>query len=239
MKKADLSKIDVAILCGGLGTRFRATIGEKQKTMAEINGQPFLDILLQYLAQQGLRRVILCTGFHSQAIADYYGMGKFGLEIILSPENEPLGTGGAIKNAQRHIHSDPFFVLNGDCFCEMNYADFLASHFRNHAQVSLVLAQVKDPKDFGSIATDASGRILGFQEKTAVNISGAINAGVYCFPKDVFSWMPDQKKFMLEKEFFPMQLNKRFFAHTVSGKFIDIGTPARFEEAQQLLRKVK
>lgn len=233
----DLSTTDVVILCGGLGTRLRTVVGDQQKTMAQVDGQPFLDILLQYLSQQGVRRVILCTGYQSQTIADYYGKGKFGLEISLSPENEPLGTGGALKNAQPHIHSDPFMVLNGDCFCELNYVDFLASHLKRKAQLSLVLIKVQEAKDYGSIASDKSGRILNFQEKISANASGHISAGVYCFSREALGWMPKEKKFMLEKDFFPVNLDKAVFAFSAQGKFIDIGTPERFKEAQQLLSR--
>jgi len=234
---SNLRNIDVAILCGGMGTRLRSTIGEQQKTMAHINGQPFLDILLQYLAKQGAQKVVLCTGFQAQDIAAYYAKGKFGLTIDLSAESEPLGTGGALKHARPLIHSDPFIALNGDCFCELDYANFLASHVKRQAQMSLVTVKVADNKDFGSIATDPQGRILGFAEKVGGQSCWYINAGVYWLSIEAFDWMPAQAKFMLEKEFFPRQVNKRIFSYPTAGAFLDIGTPERFAQAQEILKQ--
>ncbi len=232
----NLKEIDVVILCGGLGTRLRSRIGERQKTMAEINGQPFLDILLQYLAGQGFRRAVLCTGYQARGIEEHFRSGRFGMEIVFSPEKEPLGTGGAVKNARPLIESDPFLTLNGDCFCELNYADLIAYHFRQAAQMTLAVVKAPDQKDYGSITTDKSGRILSFQEKIAGKGEGFISAGVYCFAQEVFSWMPEQKNFMLEKEFFPFQTAKRVFGFEARGEFLDIGTPERFARAEEVIK---
>lgn len=237
--KPNLQEIDVAILCGGLGTRLRSTIGEKQKTMAEVNGQPFLDILLEYLARQGFKRVVLCAGFQSQGVAERYSQGRFGLKIAISAEDEPLGTGGAIKNARSLIKSETFLVLNGDCFCELDYAAFVRSHIENCAQLTLAVVRVKEKNEYGSILMDNTGRILNFQEKVSGGSAGLISAGIYCCDQEVFSWMPDQKTFMLEKDFFPHQLGRKVFGFETSGKFLDIGTPQRLAEAQSFFQATK
>ena len=111
----EIEKIDAVILCGGLGKRLKAVTGETPKVMAEFEGKPFLDILLQYLKQQGIRRAVLCTGYKSQEIEDYYKNNPQGMDIVISEEKEALGTGGAVKNAQNVIKSDSFFVSD-DCW---------------------------------------------------------------------------------------------------------------------------
>lgn len=236
----NLKDTDVAILCGGLGTRLRQTIGEKQKTMAEVNGRPFLDILLEYLAGQGFRRAILCAGYQAQDIQARYASGKYGLKIEVSAEPEPLGTGGAIVNAKGLIQSDPFFVLNGDCFCDCDYSALLTEHARRKADMTLVLVRLLEKKDYGSIVVGPDNRIVDFREKAAETSDVMfISAGIYCFQKKVFDWMPPQKKFMVERDFFPQHVQKKMFGFEARGQFLDIGTPQRFEAAQTLLRKEK
>src|SRR5436190_1505274 len=126
----DLNKIDVAILCGGLGKRLRPTIGESPKVMAQVNGQPFLDLVLDYLYGQGSRRVILLTGYKAEVIEQYYRQNSRQLTIEFSREMKPLGTGGALKQAQGLIKSDPFILMNGDSFCKLDYRAFLDFHFQ-------------------------------------------------------------------------------------------------------------
>jgi D-glycero-alpha-D-manno-heptose 1-phosphate guanylyltransferase len=242
----NLKDIDVVILCGGLGKRLRPAVGATQKTMATISGRPFLDILLQYLRQQGFRRAILCTGYQAQQVEDHYRQNALGMELEFSREKTPLGTGGAIKHAQTLIHSDPFMALNGDCFCSMDYRQLLKFYLTRKAQAVLTLSEVKDRRDYGSVAMSSSGRITGFVEK-AVSFSATelpaarnfVNSGVYCFSRDILSLMP-KKKFSIEEAFFPKLpnvLGEKFLGYVAQESFIDIGTPQRYREANQILPK--
>jgi len=236
----NLTKIDIAVLCGGLGTRLRSTIGERQKTMAEVDGRPFLDIQLEYFSAQGFRRVILLTGYQAEDIAARYAKGMFGMEILCSHEREPLGTGGAIKNARALILSDPFVALNGDCFCELNYADLIEAHAARRADMTLTVVRVDEAKDFGSIFINPDGRIREFREKAhGVAASPFISAGIYCLNQEVFSWMPAAQKFMVEKDLFPTNVHRRIYSFETTGKFLDIGTPDRFQQAQELVKKAR
>ncbi len=233
----DLAQIDTLILCGGLGNRLRSTIGETQKVMAEINGRPFLDLLIQHLKEQGLRRVILGTGYRSQAVEEYYQQHNPGLTIEFSREAEPLGTGGAVKNAEHFILSDPFFVLNGDSFCPVDYSRLLDVHCSQKARITIVIRRVEDAKDYGSVRLDADRRIVRFDEKK--NQAGArmVNAGIYCFNRDVLSLMTWGNNFSLERDLFPSLKKGDLAGHVTEADFYDIGTPERFSRAQQILRK--
>jgi len=99
------SDCDCVILCGGLGERLRGIIGEAPKVMAQINGRPFLDFILDYLKDQQVQRVILCTGYKADVIENYYRRRDCGLTVDFSRENEPLGTGGALRHAADHVQS--------------------------------------------------------------------------------------------------------------------------------------
>jgi len=161
----DLKELDVAILCGGLGKRLRSETKGGQKTMVSFDDKPFLDILLEYLKGQGFARIVLCTGYHADDVEKYYQENNLGLEIVFSREEEPLGTGGAIKNAKAQIHSENFLVLNGDCFCALDYKEFVDFHFQRNAKTTLALSKLKEKKDFGTISVGSDDRIISFREK--------------------------------------------------------------------------
>lgn len=234
---ADLASIDTLILCGGLGNRLRAAIGQKQKVMAEINGRPFLDLIINHIKDQGLRRVILGTGYRSQGVERYYQQHNPGLSIEISREGEPLGTGGAVKNAEPFILSDPFFVLNGDSFCPADYGRLLDFHCSRRARVTIVVSQVGDAKDYGTIRMDAQQQILSFDEKKNQSGRKLVNAGIYCFNRDVLSLMAWGNTFSLERDLFPSLRKEELAGFVTPEEFYDIGTPERFSRVQQTLRK--
>ncbi len=236
----ELKTIDVAILCGGLGKRLRGEIGESQKVMAKIGEKPFLDVLLKALAHQGFKRFILMTGYKAEAVEEYYRTNNFGVTIEFSRETGPLGTGGALKNAKGLIQSDPFVCLNGDSLCSLDYQEFLDFYSTKKADAALVLSKVEDNQDFGTITLDRAQRIVGFQEKLkASSVAGQfyVNAGVYCFSKKVFDWMPAAAKFMFETDFFPRIVQKEIYGFITQKNFLDIGTPERLKKAKTTLKK--
>ena len=154
-------------------------------------------------------------------------------EMIFSPEEKPLGTAGAVKNAENKIKSDPFFVLNGDSFCRVNCAAFLDFHQKSGAQASLALVPVDSSKDYGSVQLDPGGKcITSFQEKT-MDGSGYVNAGIYCLKKACLFRIPAGIKVSLENEVFPGLVGHGFCGYPVDGPLIDIGTPERYAFADE------
>lgn len=234
-----LANIDVVILCGGQGQRLRSVIGESQKVMAKVFDEPFLDILLKYLEEQGFSRVILCTGYKTKEMEEYYRKNfRSKLSLEFSKEEEPLGTGGALKKVEPLIQSNPLIVLNGDCFCPLRYSDFLKFYQEKDALASLVVARVRENKDFGKVQLTADFRVSGFQEKMQGEGPCYVSTGIYCFnSKEIFSLMPASLKFSLEYDFFPRLFNHGFFGFISDEEFIDIGTPERFEKAKFFLKK--
>ena len=231
VSKLAVEKVDCIILCGGKGTRLRETIGETQKVMADVEGKPFLDILLERFKNQGIRRVILCTGYKSEEVEVYYKNNDFGLEIVISKEEEPLGTGGAIKNAIRYVQSDSFFALNGDCICDADLNAFYTFHQSQGANATLLVSRIKNNKDFGVIVMDEQNNILAFKEKEVLAVA-LVNVGIYCFKKDIASFMPSEKKFSIEYDGFPRFVGHDFKGFIIDESFLDIGTPDRFEKVK-------
>lgn len=228
-------KIDVVILCGGLGKRFRAVIGDRPKPMAKVKGRPFLDILIGYVASYGFTRFILCIGYMGTLIKQYYRERRCPLTILFSEEKGPLGTGGAIKNAEPLIQSNPFLILNGDSFCKVNLCKFVDFHIKKKALISIVLVNPKKTKDYGVISLGNSQRIVKFDEKVKVEDDSFISTGIYLFDNNVLSLIPAHKNFSLEYELFPEVINRGFFGYITQGNFIDIGTPEEYERAKRLL----
>lgn len=229
------NQTDVLILCGGQGSRLKKIVYDRPKPMAEINGNPFLDILINQVASYGFNRFILCTGYKAEFIEDYYHTSEKQIEIVFSKEKTPLGTGGAIKNAESVIKTSPFLVLNGDSFCPVDLKLFVDFHKNKHAHLSVVVTRADNNVEFGSLLLDESKRIIRFEEK-ATNELSYINAGIYLFEKEVLSNIPENTKFSLENELFARLIGSDFFGFETEEKLIDIGTPVRYEEAKKYIK---
>lgn len=228
---------DFLILCGGLGTRLRAVTGDAPKVMAEVQGEPFLDFLIRYLSKQGARRIILCAGYKAESLATHYKEKFKDIEIEMSIEPSPLGTGGALKHAERFVKSDVVFGLNGDCFTPVRYVELLSAHQKHQALATLVGVRIEGNKDFGTLEINDKSEIIAFKEKFETAEVQYISAGIYCFQKKLFGMMP-AGKFSIEYDLFPKLIGKGFYGHKVDAPFIDIGTPERFEWAKKHLAEM-
>ena len=229
------SKIDVVILCGGYGKRLQTIVKDIPKPMAKIKRRPFLDIVIDFIVSYGFKRFILCTGYKADVIERYYKQKTNKLIIEFSREEKPLGTGGAIKNAENYIKSSPFLVVNGDSFCKINLKEFVDFHFRRDALISIAVTNTDVCDDYGTINIDDSHRITEFNEKIKGYKNRLINAGFYLLQREAFSLMPEKINFSIERDFFPQIIKKNLYAFETQESLIDIGTPERYEKAKHLL----
>lgn len=229
-----LKDIDVVVLCGGIGSRLAEVVNDRPKPMAEINHQPFLDILIDYFTGFGFRRFILCAGYMSEVIQDYYNQKSSMVEFIISYEQAPLGTAGSVKNAEEFIRSDPFLVTNGDSFCPVNLAEFYNFHSSRQALLSIAAVESEETADRGLLTLDSLQRIVSFEEKEQAQEQGYVNAGIYFFQKEILSYIPANTKYSLEYDLLPGLTNHRSYAFVSHEELIDIGTPQRYEQAKRL-----
>ncbi|MBI4764790.1 MAG: nucleotidyltransferase family protein [Deltaproteobacteria bacterium] len=219
--------MDVVILTGGLGSRLRSLVSDRPKTMASINGRPFLDRVLEHLQGSGFCRFILCAGYMADYISDYYSQSNdSSRELILSREVLPLGTAGAVKNAEPLIHGDSFLVVNGDSFCAADLIAFMNFHQKHASLASIVLAHVEEVASYGTVTRGQGDRIIRFEEKAASG-PGWINAGIYLFERDVLSLIPPASASSLEKDVFPRLAGNGLYGFSTREPMIDIGTPER------------
>jgi NDP-sugar pyrophosphorylase family protein len=236
--EAVIKDIDVVILSGGLGTRLRSIVSDRPKTMAEIGGHPFLNLLIKHISSYGPKRFIICAGYMAEYIEKYYASAAMPWEIILSYEKTLLGTGGAVKNAGGFIKSSPFIVMNGDSFCNVNLHDFFRFHKEKGAIVSMVVVENETKGDTGSIILDDSGRIISFREKEGCGNRAFVNAGIYLMEKEILSLIPPDTKFSLEYDLFPNLINRNFYGHVADEGLYDIGTPEGYKKTDMLFKTI-
>ncbi len=228
---AAVRDVPCVILVGGLGTRLRPVLDDLPKPMAAVAGKPFLEYLIRWLRQEGIQRVILCTGYRSDKIEQYFQSGdRFGLHIEYSVEQEPQGTWGAIRQACHLVTEPVFLVLNGDSWLQIELVQLLDYHVRSSGIATIGAVKMTDASRFGALDVDSSGRIIAFQEKKGLGDS-LINGGVYVFSHDALAMAPAAAS-SLEKEVFPMLLPYGVFAMPVRGYFVDIGIPEEYKRLQ-------
>jgi NDP-sugar pyrophosphorylase family protein len=230
MEQAHKANLDVLILCGGLGTRLKEAGHNMPKPMVKINGRPFLEILIEYISSFGFRRFILCTGFKSKIIEDYFCKKNDGNTYVISSENKSLGTAGGIKNAEAHISSSSLLVLNGDSICQSNLKEFVEFHYSNNASASIAITTVDDVREYGSVIVNDKHEITGFNEKSdQITGRGLVNAGIYIFKKEMLNIFFPERNISLEHETLPSLVGQGLFGFITKEKLFDIGTPERLE----------
>ncbi|MGA8022835.1 MAG: nucleotidyltransferase family protein [Candidatus Acidiferrales bacterium] len=226
---------DAIVLCGGAGLRLRSVTGDAPKSLANIGGRPFLEILLSQLRRQGFERVILAVGYQRDLIREHFGDGgAYGLAVIYAIEAAPLGTGGALRNAVDLIESEDALIMNGDSYTDGDLAAFVADYRRAKADISMLVVPADGRVDCGLVSVDADGKVLGFKEKQSAAGTPFVNAGIYLATKSALAGIQRGMQISLETDLFPRWLAEgrylRAFQH--SGECVDIGTPERYQRAQ-------
>lgn len=222
------------ILAGGLGTRLRTVVSDLPKPMAPIGNRPFLAYLFDYLENQGVNKVILSTGYKHEVIENYFGNQYQRISILYSREEEPLGTGGAIKKAFEKVEDENVFILNGDTFFAVNLMEMKSNHLNSQVDLTIALKPLENFDRYGVVLT-AGNRITAFKEKGYQKI-GNINGGIYLANQSLFEGLTLPAKFSFEKDVLEEQVNyKQFSSYVTDSYFIDIGIPQDYEKAQKEL----
>lgn len=225
---------EVIILAGGLGTRLQGVIKDIPKPMAPIGEEPFLAYLFKYLKRFPIEHVVLAVGYKYESIESYFGNEFHGIKISYAIEEEPLGTGGAIKNAFQKINGIDAFLLNGDTFFDVDLNELKKQHQQNKAHLTLSLKPMKNFKRYGTVET-SEGWITKFNEKMPVT-EGLINGGVYLVNREVFQKPDLPQKFSFETDIMEKGIAQWNMQALVSKSyFIDIGIPEDYQKAQKEL----
>jgi NDP-sugar pyrophosphorylase family protein len=225
------------ILAGGRGVRLRPLTDTVPKPMVEICGRPFLLYQINLLKRGGISEFIICAGYLKEKIMGYFGDGsRMSVKISYSVENDFLGTGGALKNAQEML-PERFLVLNGDSYLPMDYAGLLEFSAGSSCAGVVVCYNNADRMAPNNIYLDAAGVILKYDKSCADSRLNFVDAGVSVFKKEALGYIPERRSFSLEKELFPCLIeNKQLIGYAVTQRFYDIGTPEGLRQIEEALK---
>jgi len=222
------------VLCGGLGTRLGPLTRQTPKPLLEVCGKPFVGHVLESLRVSGVSSVCLAVSFHWQKLKSALGDSWQGMPLSYSVETEPLGTGGAVRQAAMQMGCGEVFVANGDTLVATNLNGMREMASARKADCVLTLKHLSDTSRFGTVILADDGRITSFSEKT-LGGPGFINAGLYWLGEAVISRMP-QGIFSLEKDFLSKDISSMAVYGFVSdGYFVDMGVPDDLARARREL----
>lgn len=214
----------VVILAGGEGTRLREIIKDIPKPMAPIANKPFLEYLILQAVKWHISDIVLSVGYKKEVIKTYFTAGDtWGVKILYSEEVEPLGTGGAIREAAKLIDDEDFIVMNGDSFLVIDFNQLITFHKSRQSMTTMGLMYVDSTNRYGRVEINDKNEVIRFTEK-AVCSNGLINGGVYIFNRKIIDRIPDGKV-SLESEVLPKLINQGLYGLETKGFFIDIGVP--------------
>jgi D-glycero-alpha-D-manno-heptose 1-phosphate guanylyltransferase len=220
--------LEAIVLAGGLGTRLRSVVSDLPKPMAPIGDKPFLEYILKYLQKNGITRVILSVGYKWETIKEYFGYKWENIELVYSVEDEPLGTGGAIKKAMKQLKTGQVYIINGDTFFDVDLKSLV---LEDNSKLILSLKHMINFDRYGCVESDDNNLVKAFTEK-GYRESGNINGGIYLASKNIFDNFDLDEKFSFE-EFMQVNFEELKISVKVFEKyFIDIGIPEDYQKAQ-------
>ncbi|MBC8101840.1 MAG: NDP-sugar synthase [Cytophagales bacterium] len=246
------------IIAGGAGTRLRPLTYTRPKPLIPVVNRPFLEYQVALLKRHGIDEIIFATNYMADKIQGHFGDGtRFGVSMKYAIEDKPLGTAGAIKNAQNVAGgTDTLVVLNGDVLTDFDLTAIVRFHQEKNALVTLTLKEVPSPSPYGVIITDDNGRVQEFREPSeaqkkalAANpnpeLTGEvdyINAGIYIMQPEALLSVPAGRPVSVERETYPRFLAEGAPVYAVSqnGFWLDIGQAEQYRQATEaiLSRKI-
>jgi mannose-1-phosphate guanylyltransferase len=223
------------ILVGGEGTRLRPLTCNTPKAIVPILNRPFLEHLLGYLKEHGVTDAILAMGYLPDPIQRCLGDGtQLGVQLTYLVEESPLGTAGAVKNAESYLDG-PFLVFNGDIITEIDLTAMMKRHKEVKPKVSIALTPVDNPTIYGVVETDTRGLVQRFVEKPTWDkvTTNMINAGIYILEPEVLAHIPPSTPSMFENYLFPrlLEMGEPILGYPSDAYWIDIGTPEKYLKA--------
>jgi mannose-1-phosphate guanylyltransferase len=224
--------VKAVVLVGGEGTRLRPLTYITVKAMVPVLNKPFIEYIIRHLNHHNIRDIVLAIGYKPDSITEYFTNDKqIEARLIYSIETRPMGTAGALKNAERHIDGT-VLAMNGDIFSDIDYTDMIRFHRKKGAKVTIALTPVEDPTRFGVVETDGNQRVTRFVEKPRREevTNKMINAGVYIIEKEVLKRIPESQHCMFENAIFPALVTdqEHVYGYVTDAYWMDMGTPEKY-----------
>ena len=223
--------MQVVVLAGGIGSRLRPWTNDVPKPLLPMLDATLLERVVEGVPSDLVDEVIVAGGYKVELIREYFAKADVDFDVRIVPEDQPLGTGGALGNC-RDIVSGRFACFNGDIVSSLDVGPMLEQHSKMNVKGTLALWEVEDPTRFGIVGLDDDNKVTQFKEKPKPEevFSKLINAGSYLLEDDVFDIMP-QGKHSLERDVFPVLAEEGSLAgFPFDGYFIDAGTPSSWHD---------
>ncbi len=229
--------MEAIILAGGFGTRLRPLTYTKAKPLLPILNKPMVSHIIEMLPKE-INKVILAVNYRKDQIEDYLKKKDYNIEIIVNDEPKPLGTGGAVKFAEKHL-TDTFLVLNSDIICSLDISKMIDFHNKKQSVSTISLWPVENVSEFGVVDIKEDGQIIGFMEKPKPEDapSNLINAGAYYLDTMVLDYIEKGKLVSMEKEIFPQIIRDtgKFYGYKFDGYWMDIGRIKSYLDVNKFL----
>lgn len=228
------------IIAGGFGTRLRPLTHNTPKSLVPVANVPFVIHQINLLKKHGIREIILNLHYLSSNLKEVFAdESRHGVKVHFSIEENPLGTAGAVKNAEKYFDDDPMIIFNGDILTDLDLSKLIDFHKRNKAVATLTLARVEDPTTYGLIITGNDGCVERFIEKPSWErvTTNTINAGIYVMDPRVFHDVPSGVEYSFERQVFPklLEAGKLVYGYDAKAYWIDIGNPMRYMQAHRAI----
>ena len=223
-------------MCGGKGTRIHCLTKDLiPKSLIQFNGKPFLEILIYKIYNLDIKRIIFCTGHHSNHIEKFINQCSYiknlDIELIISEEPFPLGTAGALKLCSNQLNGDSSLVLNGDTYINYDLSKYVDWHFKNNYEISVMLSFVFNSSKFGSVEITRE-KIKKFEEKK-INFFKFVYNGIFLSKNEYLNNI-EYKFSNVEDTFFQDNI-KRIYGYRSFSKFYDIGSVSGYNRAKKIL----
>ena len=238
-KANDESGLECIILAGGLGTRLKSAVPDLPKCMAPVAGKPFLHYIIEMLLRQNVTRFIFSLGYKHEDIEAYIKQHYPKIDYVFTVENEPLGTGGAIRLSCNKALQENILILNGDTMFNIDLQKLMSFHIQHEADCTLSLKPMHQFDRYGVVELNKDSHISSFREKKYYD-EGNINGGVYALNVKQFKNINFSDKFSFETDY----LEKYYSSEKMMGLiqdnyFIDIGIPEDYERAGKELPEIE
>jgi len=237
----DMPDLQTAIiLAGGQGNRLRPLTDNMPKPLVPVAGRPLVEHIVVGLREQGIVRLAFAVGYKAEQISDYFGNGsRFGVECSYYLEDEPLGSGGAVRNIAQQspeLLGQTFVVATADVLHDVDFTQALALHREQGALATIVCSEVDNQSGFGICEVEYDGRVRRFLEKPQPGVTDSrwANLGLWIFEADALKLVPEGYS-RIEEQLFPAMLERGLplYAYRHQGYWLDVGTMERYRQAEE------
>ncbi|MDJ0466564.1 sugar phosphate nucleotidyltransferase [Streptomyces sp. H27-C3] len=225
------------VMAGGEGTRLRPMTSNLPKPLLTVGDRPVMEHVLQLLKRHGIKDVVVTVQFLASLIKNYFGDGsELGINLMYAHEEQPLGTAGSVKNAEKALDGEPFVVVSGDALTDFDLTDAIRYHRQKGALVTVCLTRVPDPLEFGITVLDNTGRVERFLEKPTWGqvFTDTVNTGIYIMEPEVLGYVADDEPVDWSGDVFPQLLanGQPIYGYVADGYWEDIGSHDSYVKAQ-------